>query len=1552
MYRTGKKLMAALLCAVLCVSATAEVYAVQIDNKEESTYTSALTESASEETASTEISSELTESEEYSSDLPETNLAQPESGEAQTSEIESDFSETSEAETVETEPVEIETEEQVSETQEEAASTETVSESETELESETESKTELESELETETTLTETETDIENPVQTESELRDALKRRMETDGFIASGYIDSGMEAEPLGNSKSSVFTLSERSVPSQYSALEHGQDTAVKDQGSWGSCWSFAAVAPAESQYKALTGTEADMSESHLVNFFYHNDLTGPDGGLEGDAVIPLATTKVNNGGNNMFTTFAMARWTGIADEKTHASLVYPSAEQTSQTKELNIPQEYAHTDLVHMQNAYWIHKSDTNAIKQAIMEKGAVATYYKHDEFHSSNYVDKSEYSGPTVYYNTIDYGDNHAIAIVGWNDDFDRNLFQYTAGNNLVTQKDIPKKNGAWLVKNSWGTGYGDDGYFWMSYEEASLSDTMLAFDFEKADNYDHIYQYDGSAGVRYQSAETMTAAAIYKGTGNQLLKAVGVGVASVGTDYTIEIYTNLTDLNNPQSGELSSRTSGTTTFQGYHTIKLEKWVPIAEEETFSVVVSLSGGKINDEPGAALFVDQSYDNGGAVRFVAKTNLGETFIKNDSQWTDAAGDSVQTKVTYRIKAYTTDGEFNPPQENIPLTPQLLKDIDAQEFNGTLNEPAIELRYLGEALVQGIDFEAAYSNNDKAADKDSETPPKAVITGIGKYVGTIEQTFTILPKELTEEMAAPATVPYNGTVQDDIVIQNNGIRLVKGTDYTITFQKEPRNAGTYTAAITGINNYAGTLDVPLTITKTVITEDMVTASDGTGIIPAQAYTGTAVKPALNVLVNGAALPAGSYSVTYKNNTNAGENATVTITGKGQCQGKVTKTFAITPKPLEADTTVTVAKAVYSGKALTPAVTVKSGSKTLKKGKDYTISYEKNTHAVDLTADAAPCVTVTGIGNYSGKLTQPFTIQPKEIAESGITVQIAYDESGSRLRVAVGKTELDETQYQKETLAVYKAGTNTRVGLDGLALGEKYDIEIELCGDYKVKNKDAAFKKNVVSRRDINALNIRFADENAVYTYNAKAQKPKLTVQDTDGNAISSSNYTLLYSNNINAGKDTASVTITGKGAYAGTRRLTFSIEKKKLDSTAVQPVKDQTYTQKEICPAVKVLDGKKALKSGEGKDYTLHYANNVDVAYDEAGNVTADAYVRIQLSDNYELDAEAAVKYFKIMPAAISSVTVSNAYYTGKPVLPDKVTVKAGKLTVPIDAYELTAANHTAVSTGAVLTVTAKAGSNYKGTKTKKFRIVKQELKKLVLPVIPDQPFLNQPVTFTNYPLQDWNGQDIGTDQYDITFKNNKKPGKASAIYKAKSDGLYKGSVTVKFNITKATMAQAIDYDAARTIEKPYTGSEIILTDEELRQLAPIKDLPNEASLPYTVTYSKNINAGTAVVRLTGTDYLYGSKNMYFTITPKSVKTLEITTGTRQLNYNDGKPVYLELKEVRDNGTVLRQGWDYTCSYANTTSKGIACLTITGVGSYTGTRYIYYSII
>ena len=94
------------------------------------------------------------------------------------------------------------------------------------------------------------------------------------------------------------------------------------------------------------------------------------------------------------------------------------------------------------------------------------------------------------PTVFYCNEEKGTNHAVTVVGWDDD-------YAASNFSVT----PEGNGAWLVRNTWSAGSDVDNlsyytYFWLSYYDKSLSGSAYAFDFEPADNYDHNYQYDGA------------------------------------------------------------------------------------------------------------------------------------------------------------------------------------------------------------------------------------------------------------------------------------------------------------------------------------------------------------------------------------------------------------------------------------------------------------------------------------------------------------------------------------------------------------------------------------------------------------------------------------------------------------------------------------------------------------------------------------------------------------------------------------------------------------------------------------------------------------------------------------------------------------------------------------------------------------------------------------------------------------------------------------------------------------------------------------------------
>lgn len=923
--------------------------------------------------------------------------------------------------------------------------------SETEQSSETsEESEEAETEIETEST-----TEIETEESLESilaSLQEELERRVQENGYKASGYIDAGFEADEISvNKEQSVpynLISANDNLPGAYSAVEKGQVSAVKDQGAWGTCWAFSAISSAESSYKKLNGSEANLSESHLVNFFYDDSLVGPDGGLEGDGMIPLTTDKTMQGGNNAFTTFAMARWTGIADEALDNSLVYP-VEESKTTKQLNIPLEYAYADALHMQNAYWINKNNRDEIKKAVMDYGSVSIYYEYNDYNDSAYVDVmlekyglKKYTGPAVYYYTSMPGDEgHAVSIVGWDDNFDKNNFAYTFINQqdvLSFKKDpeLPKNNGAWLVKNSWGEDYGDAGYFWMSYEDASLSETMFAFDFENANNYDHIYQYDGSAGVHYEdSNEGITAAAVYtvptdRGNDSQTIEAVGVGVASVNTDYVVRIYTDLEDPTKPDSGRLRRVVKGRVSFQGYYTIKLERSLSLKKGNTFAIVVALKNGKIDGENKSAIFIDQSYVNANAVQFKAAVHQGETFRKTGDVWEDAYDraeyESAQNtdgnavfKGTYRIKAYSTDGDNGGNGEDDKELPDSVDsgdDGDVEEIRQTVNLSKLKISldassktasYNGEAhmpavmiagLKEGEDYDVSYKNVVNAG--------KATVTVTGlvnektgiKYEGTKILSFTIKKAKIENVQTNYTDIcNYKGTpvMLDDLeailVSENNSYTLKPGIDYTVSYAdniKTGTDIATATIKATNIN-FSGSKKCKFSINP-VSLEDIPDAA-----VPALEYSSGGAK-LKRIVFGDLVLKEGTdyrakYIYSDKKKKSIGSTVDIVITGKNACSG-TTKTFhnVVIEKADFENCIVVPSELVFDAAKLKRSVKVKNyAGVTLKENRDYKLEWNKQERIGEMQTLT---ITPLNLENYSGSKAVTYRIANNISRVKGITV--------------------------------------------------------------------------------------------------------------------------------------------------------------------------------------------------------------------------------------------------------------------------------------------------------------------------------------------------------------------------------------------------------------------------------------------------------------------------------------------------------------------------------------------------------------------------------
>lgn len=417
---------------------------------------------------------------------------------------------------------------------------------------------------------------------------------------------------------------------------------TSIKNQNPYGTCWAHAAMASAEADLwkKGLADSTIDLSEWQLAYFFYHT-VEDPLGGTAGDSVTVVTDSSaedyLDRGGNQQLATYRLATWQGVTQE---ADAPY-STVYNDRTKTLDDALAYG-KDAYHLENAYWVSMKDRDIVKQLIMEYGACAASYYHDSayFNSSSQWNRSE---PLAEYKPTGTSTNHAITIVGWDDNYSKD--------NFGTYK--PSSNGAWLCKNSWGSNWSKDGLFYISYEDSpNLNGNAYFYDYGTGDNYDYNYQYDGGVGLSTYSVAN--AANVYTANSAETLKAVGFYTEDVQYTCTIKIYKNCTG--NPVSGTLVSTQTATELYAGFHTVVLDTPVDLNAGDTYSVVVyqTTSSGT----PKVPIDVSFSWN---WLTGVSSAKTGQSFISSSgSYWQDVSASGYNC----RIKAYTDKRDTTAPAD------------------------------------------------------------------------------------------------------------------------------------------------------------------------------------------------------------------------------------------------------------------------------------------------------------------------------------------------------------------------------------------------------------------------------------------------------------------------------------------------------------------------------------------------------------------------------------------------------------------------------------------------------------------------------------------------------------------------------------------------------------------------------------------------------------------------------------------------------------------------------------------------------------------------
>ena len=518
---------------------------------------------------------------------------------------------------------------------------------------------------------------------------------------------------------------------PGTYNANEERFVTEVKNQRNTSLCWAFSLASNLETSLLTREQKYYDLSEEQLA-YFWANRVNDPLGNTPNDK-ITRTQSDYHGTGNGRVASFFLSTWSGMTTEE----------KVPFQSSAVTWPDSLAYDTSAYMEDAIFSQYT-VDRTKQLLMEYNSVsAMIYMLDNYY---YPDTASYSCPQS--GLV----NHAVTIVGWDDTYSKENFPSASGVN---------NDGAWIVKNSYGKNWGKNGYFYLSYEDKSITN-LVSNTAMTTPAYPNNYFYDGAAAGTFTfPGNTINngyyVSNIFKATaGNGKDEELGEIVTAVpqdNTDFQIQVYTDLKNTSDPTSGTpaYAEPVDYTQPLAGIHTIHLNTPVKIPQGTFYSVVIRIPDGSNK------FYVEKTTTSTSWFTATAGIDPDQSFFSTSGKkWYDAGN---QYNCCFSVKAHTKTLD-----SSTVVTPSVEPTPDAKPTVNPEVQPSVSPDSPSE-VTPIITPKAVPTSTPTPAPPSSARVNTSFRVGNLKYRVTANQVVTCYgtTNSRVTKISIPSTIRYNG---------------------------------------------------------------------------------------------------------------------------------------------------------------------------------------------------------------------------------------------------------------------------------------------------------------------------------------------------------------------------------------------------------------------------------------------------------------------------------------------------------------------------------------------------------------------------------------------------------------------------------------------------------------------------------------------------------------------------------------------------------------------------------------------------------------------